>query len=251
MSESGAVLDITKHQILIIEFQALYVGRVKVGFEIGGKITYAHDFENANLKAQPYIQTANLPIRAGMTCTGTVSTTMNFTCCSVISEGGQSDVEGFDFSFSGSVTAASGARTHAVALRPKATFNSIDNRSKFIFEDLEILTGQNPVKWELVIGQALTGTTNYSDMNATYSGTEYNTAGTLSGDPAVVLASGFVGATSGGRAASTGSARVANRYPITLNATGVARYLGTMILLLTGIGGTSACQYAINWHEIR
>jgi len=248
-SETGAILDISKHQILVIEFQALYVGRVKIGFDIGGKLTFVHDFENANIKAQPYIQTANLPVRAGMTCTGTVSTAMNFTCCSVISEGGEPDVEGFDFSFSGSVTAASGARTHAVSLRPKTLFNSIDNRAKFVFENIEVLAGNAPVKWEIVLGQAISGTTTFTDVNTTYALIEYNTAGTLSGNPAIVIASGFVGTGAGSRVSA--SADIKLRYPITLDAAGNPRILGTFTLLLTGIGGTSACQYAVNWHGIR
>lgn len=248
-SESGLVLDVTKQQILVIELQALYSGRVKCGFDIDGKIIYFHIFEHANIEAGPYIQTANLPVRCGMTCSGTVSTTMTFTCASVISEGGQHDAEGLDFSFSGSVTAGSGARTHAVSIRPKALFNSIENRTRFVLKGVSILAGLNPVKWELVLGQAITGTTTFADANTTYSSTETNTAGTLSGNPAIVVDSGYVGSSASANE-STDKA-VHSRYPITLDAAGVARANGTLTLLLTGIGGTSACQYSLNWYEIR
>ena len=78
---SGITLDITKTQILVLDFQALYVGRIRIGFDINGMIVYAHEFNHANLIAYPYIQTANLPVRCGMTSTATVSTTNsnNFT----------------------------------------------------------------------------------------------------------------------------------------------------------------------------
>jgi hypothetical protein len=105
---SGITLDITKTQILVIDFQALYVGRARLGFDIGGMVVYAHEFNHANLDAFPYIQYATLPVRCGMTCTDTASTTMRFICCSVISEGGQEDTAGKTFTVARTATAGSG-----------------------------------------------------------------------------------------------------------------------------------------------
>lgn len=247
---SGLTLDTSKVQILIIDLQALYAGRVRVGFDIGGTVYYAHQFLAANSITSPYIQSANLPIRCGMTCTGTVSATMNFLCCSVMSEGGAEDLPGRGFAIDGTVTASSGARTHILSIRPKTTFNSIANRIQFILEAVHLLvTGNNPVLWELCIGQAISGTTTYNDVNTTYSGFEYNTAGTISGSPALVIASGYCAAT----ASTKGDIRadVVTRYPITLDAAGAVRALGTLSLIVTGIGGTSATRSIMNWKEVR
>jgi hypothetical protein len=248
--DSGYDLDLNKTQILIIDLQALYVGRVRVGFDIDGTIVYAHEFLHSNRISFPYIQTASLPVRCGMSCTATVSATMDFICSSVISEGGQEEIAGFSFSTSGSVTAGDDARTHILSVRPKTTFNSIVNRSKFILESIELLvTGNNPVKWELCLGQAISGTTTYNDVNATYSGFEYNTAGTISGSPAVVLASGYTSASN--QSKGTTSLKLANKSPITLDAAGAVRALGTLTVLVTGLGATSACQCSLNWRELR
>lgn len=246
---SGLTLQVTKGVIFFLDLQSLYYGRVRACVDIAGEAVCIHEFLNANLLAKPYIQTANLPISAGMTCTGTVSTTMEFTCCSVLSEGGQEDIGGFYFSQDVSVTAASGARTHALSLQPKTTFNSITNRTKFVFEGLEILGGNQPVLWELCIGDVITGTTGFNDVNATYSATQYNTLGTTSGAPAIVIDSGYVSSS----AASKGVAdqRTPMKYPITLDAAGAARSMGRLTLLLTGIGGASACRVAMNWKELR
>lgn len=247
---SGLTLDTSKVQILIIDLQALYAGRVRVGFDIGGTVYYAHQFLAANSITSPYIQSANLPVRCGMTCTGTVSATMNFICCSVMSEGGLEDLPGRGFGIEGTVTASSGARTHILSVRPKTTFNSITNRIQFILEAVHLLvTGNNPVLWELCIGQAISGTTTYNDVNTTYSGFEYNTAGTISGSPALVIASGYCAAT----ASTKGDVRadVVTRYPITLDAAGAVRALGTLSLIVTGIGGTSATRAVMNWKEVR
>jgi len=251
---SGITLDTTKTQILIMDVQALYVGRVRMGFDIDGLVVWAHEFNHANEVAYPYIQTANLPIRVGITNgTGTtISEELNFVCSCVLSRGGQDKIAGYDFSVNGSVTASSGSRTYAISVQPDTVFNSIENRVEFVLEDISILTGANPVYWELCLGQALTSTS-YSDANATYSSFRYDTAGSLSGSPAIVFASGYIGSggTGGGSFDVAGDTALTNRYPITLDAAGAVRDVGTLTLLLTGVGGTSACNYSIHWKELR
>lgn len=247
--KSGITLDISKTQILIIDFQALYVGRVRVGFDLGGSIVYCHEFLHANVVAQPYLQSANLPIICGMVCTGTVSTTMNFVCSAVASEGGQELTASYDFVQSGDVVAASGADTHLLSIRPKLLFNGIENRVRFGFIEVDILvTGANPVQWSLFVGQALTGAS-YTDVNTTYSAMEYDVTGTLNGSPGIVINSGYVGASA--QVKGDVSAVIATRYPITLNAAGAQRDLGTLTLAVKGIGGTSQTYGNIKWREIR
>lgn len=249
---SGITIDFTKTQIFVIDLQALYVGRVRVGFDIDGVLVYAHQFLHANRIAAPYMATANLPIRAGMVNSGSgdATTSMHFICCSVSSEGGVDDTAGYSFSAEGSVTASSGARTHALSIQPAATFNSIANRTRFVLESVDVIvTGNQPVLWELVIGQALTGTADFAAVNATYSAVHFNTTGTLSGDPAIVIARGYVASSAQAKAST--SSRVPFRYPITLNAAGAARVLGRLTVLVTGVGGQSATRCVLNWKEIR
>lgn len=250
---SGITLDITKTQILIIDIQALYVGRVRVGFDIGGQIIYCHEFKHANLIASPYIQSANLPIRCGMTCTGTVSTTMNFICSAVISEGGSEDINVYGYTFAqdtgGSVSVGTGG-THLISLRPKTTFNGITNRTRVAFIDVEVYNaGNQAVKWELCIGQAISGTTTYNSVNSTYSSTEYNVAGTLSGSPSIIIDGGYIPA-SGGSKTMVNTA-VISRYPITLDAAGAVRALGTLTLKATSLSATQACYASLKFREIR
>lgn len=247
---SGLDLDFTKTQILIIDFQWLGVGRVRVGFDVDGLVYYCHEFKHANYQEVAYMQTANLPIRAGMTCTGTVSTTMRFICASVSSEGGETDVGGYSFSVEGTGTAGNGSAVHILSIQPITTFNSITNRSKFVLESVDVVvTGANPVSWSLVLGQAISGTTAFSAVNATYSGMEFNTAGTLSGSPAIVIAQGYVAATN--QTKQSVSTKLSNKYPITLDAAGAVRLNGRLTLYATGIGGTSATRCVFNWKEIR
>jgi hypothetical protein len=249
---SGITLDVTKTQILVIDIQALYVGRVRVGFDIGGQVIYAHEFLHANTFIYPYAQTVNLPVRCGMTCTGTVSTTMNFICSAVISEGGSEDINVYGYTFqqdSGPVNVGTGG-THMLSLRPRTTFNGITNRSRVAFIDVEIYNaGNQAVQWQLCIGQAITGTTTYNDVNTNYSSSEYNVLGTLSGSPAIVIDGGYVA--SGGSVKTVTNTAIISRYPITLDAAGLHRAMGTLTLKATSFSGSQNCYGSIKFREIR
>ena len=249
---SGIDLDITKTQILVIDIQALYVGRVRVGFDIGGQIIYCHEFLHANIFASPYIQTANLPVRCGMTCTGSSSTTMNFICAAVISEGGSEDINVYGYTFqqdTGAISVGTGG-THMLSLRPRTTFNSITNRTRVAYIDVEIYNGGNqPIQWQLCVGQALSGTTTYNNVNTAYSSSEYNVLGTLSGSPTIVIDGGYV-ASSGGAKGVTNTA-IVSRYPITLDAAGLHRAMGTLTLKATSLSGTQTVYASIKFREIR
>lgn len=249
---SGITLDVTKTQILVIDIQALYVGRVRIGFDVGGSILYAHEFKHANLFTDPYIQSANLPVRCGMTCTGTVSTTMQFICSAVISEGGSEDINAFGYTFqqdSGLIAVPVGG-IHMISLRPKTTFNSITNRSRVAFIDVEVFNaGNQAVQWQLCVGQTLTGTTTFIDVNSTYSSTEYNILATLSGSPSIVIDAGYIPA-SGANHIMVNTA-VISRYPITLDAAGAVRPLGTLTLKATSLTGTQNCYASLKFREIR
>jgi hypothetical protein len=87
---SGITLDLTKTQILFMDFEWLGVGSVRCGFVIDGEFIIAHTFHNANTQTSVYMTTAVLPIRYEITNTGTVasSSAMKQICSSLMSEGG-------------------------------------------------------------------------------------------------------------------------------------------------------------------
>lgn len=91
---SGITIDITKTQILFMDFEWLGVGNVRCGFVINGIFYVAHVFQHANLTTSVYMTTAILPIRYEITNTGSTasSSTLKQICSTVISEGGYSQV---------------------------------------------------------------------------------------------------------------------------------------------------------------
>jgi hypothetical protein len=110
-------LDFTKTQILVIDLEWLGVGSVRVGFVIGGAITYAHQFNNANVYTTVYMRAANLPIRYEIVSYQNSSAdSMDAICSTVISEGG-ADYTGFSATVDRGMTGlgiASGAAYYAV-----------------------------------------------------------------------------------------------------------------------------------------
>lgn len=87
---SGITLDLTKTQILFMDFEWLGVGSVRCGFIVNGSFIVAHTFHNSNIQTSVYMTTAILPVRYEITNTGTVasSSAMKQICSSVMSEGG-------------------------------------------------------------------------------------------------------------------------------------------------------------------
>jgi hypothetical protein len=87
---SGLTLDLTKPQILWMDFEWLGVGSVRCGFIINGQYIVCHTFNTANVYGSSvYMTTATLPVRYEIaSTTAAVAASMKAICCSVVSEGG-------------------------------------------------------------------------------------------------------------------------------------------------------------------
>lgn len=257
---SGINLVATNCFILIIDLQFLGMGRVRIGFDVDGLIYYAHEFLNANVLAVPYMQTGTLPVQMLVTSTATATTkTAHFKCAAVESEGGINDADAFTVSTPEAVeTAASGARTHLLSLRPKTTFNSITNRQDLSLVRLNLIaTGANPVYWELCVGATMAAST-WADVNTTSSGAEYTSVrGAFTNlTNGIVIVSGYISGAGGGTSPPTVTvidiaSIITRKYPISLDRAGAVRDLGTLTLLVTGIGGASATRGSIVFKEVR
>jgi hypothetical protein len=91
---SGITLDLTKAQIMWMDFEWLGVGTVRCGFVINGQFVPAHAFHHANIETTTYIKTASLPIRYEITNTSATdsNSTLKQICSTVISEEGYQKV---------------------------------------------------------------------------------------------------------------------------------------------------------------
>lgn len=86
--KSGITIDFARAQILVIDFEYLGVGRVRMGFVIDGIIYYVHEFLNANNLSTVYMTSSNQPLRWELRQNGATSGSFEYICATVGSEGG-------------------------------------------------------------------------------------------------------------------------------------------------------------------
>lgn len=248
---SGDTLDLTKGQILWIDFQWLSLGRVRMGFDLEGKIHYVHEFLVANTLDVPVTTTGNLPVRWEIVNTAGAAgaKTLTAICSTVFSEGGVDSELGHTFAGGNGGTLRTAIGTTPVpicSIRPATTLNSITNRVKWALENIEIWADDS-MFWELVYAPTSITAATFAVGPVTHSATEVDIAGTaISGG--VVIASGYVAASNKG---GISGKDIRMKFPFTLDAAGTnqSRSLSLVVRTLGGANKSAAGQF--NWVEIR
>lgn len=121
---SGLTLDRTKVQILMIDFQYLGAGRVRVFLDIDGVAYKIHEFRHANINTTTYWRTGSLPLSYELVALGTAGATQNFDaiCAGVSREGGDEELGFETIASTGlttiAVTAANEQSLVSIRLRP-------------------------------------------------------------------------------------------------------------------------------------
>jgi len=159
---SNILLDTTKNQIFVFDFEWLGAGRIRFGFNINGQTIYVHQVLNANVITLPWSTTAALPVRWELVNTAATAgaTTMLQTCAAVFSEGG-SDSLGISAAATNALTPTFAATavtnltpTPIMSIRLKAAFNRAVI-SPVLFE--VFITSLNSFIAEVFIGGTLSG----------------------------------------------------------------------------------------------
>jgi hypothetical protein len=113
---SGFTLDLTKAQIIQIDFEWLGVGRVRWGFVINGLIIYVHAENHSNRISTVYMRTPNLPLRYEIINGGSgEASELVCICSSVATEGGR-DQLGIPRAASTGVTRSLSGTTNTYAM---------------------------------------------------------------------------------------------------------------------------------------
>lgn len=185
---SGLTLDLSKTQILVIDFQWLGGGEVRVGFGIGDTIVYVHIFQWANLGTGVYTATPSLPVRWEITNTNTsAGANLDCICCSVATEAGTT-YPGVLTSIDRGTNLQSFSNGDGTNLRPilSVRAQSAFTRITAVPEEISVLcttSSLNGFRWALILNPTITGGTAASWTTVTNSGLEYDIAqtGTVSG----------------------------------------------------------------------
>ncbi len=203
---SGFNIDITKTQLIWIDFQWLGVGRVRCGFVHDGEYVFAHEFNNSNNLATVYISSPNLPVRCEIVNVGTTTGAyFDQICSTVMSEGGYVEA-GQDWAVSNTPRLLTSGQTLPImAIRLKNTFRTYRNRMIIRMGNLNMFSDGENIKWRLIKlpdSSQLTETTWISVDDD--SGVEYNVdcAAFTDGDE---IDNGWVGASTQGSQKAGGS----------------------------------------------
>ena len=250
---SGLTLDLTKTQIMVISMQALYAGRVTVGFDIGGEIVVVHAFDHSNLSLHPHIGQASLPIRywTKSVVASASAVTMDAICASVISEGGAmlQDMAGRPFVATGELTnTASGT---LLVIRCKAQLNSINQNALVIPTDVNMAVADAGCWFEIRRNATVTSGT-FTDVD-TSSVMEASFAGNAGTDPVVTAGTGtlidrvYMPASTSVRTSSAAGllGKVLLSYSHLLGAG------DSLSILWNGGGATTDVFASLKWKEIR
>ena len=197
---SGVTLDLTKVQLIWLDFEWLGVGSVRFGFVVNGQFIPCHVFHHANLIDSTYMTTASLPLRQEITNTGATSgaSQSKQICSTVISEGGY-ELRGRQHAIGTPITSAydlttAGTYYPVVSIRLK----SARQDAIVILTALSLLGVGNGVNfsWRIVAGGTVT-TASWTSAGAD-SSVEYSLTGTAHDGGGRVLAQGYLNSSNQG-----------------------------------------------------
>lgn len=256
LNPSGKQLNMSKVQIFLIQFQALYVGRVVCGFDIDGQIVPVHQFLHANNITSPYIQQANLPVHYSIRNTGT-NTTGSFRaiCASVMSEGGRDleDLPGRSFTAANGVTTIGAtARRPILSIQCSGSLNAVAQNAVVVPTHVSVNAQSNIAYVEVVRNGTLTNAS-FTAVDAAGSVMNRDVAATAITGGTVVAAFYVAGAGGAGPATSNEERTLSDKIAMCyshLGSTGTAAG-DTLSVVVTPFTGTSTVSAVLQWKEIR
>ncbi len=192
---SGVNLDLSKTQILYIDFQWLGVGRARIGFGVDGNLFLAHEFLFTNNYAVPYMRSGFLPVRYEIRNTGLANTacTMKEICLAVMTEKSNSRIEGLSFSVgTGKTTTSVSTRRNVLSIRQVQNLNGLPYFGDINLSNLGVYCADADVTYDIVLNPVFTGGI-WTSVGAN-TGIEFNTFNT-SVVGGTILKSGYISAT--------------------------------------------------------
>ena len=207
LATGDVVLDMSKTQLIFIDFQWLAVGRVRCGFVHKGSYVLCHTFDHSNITDVAYMSTPNLPVRCEIRNTTTATGSMEQICATVMSEGGYAE-SGTTFGHTtGNLrTLTSASSALLMAIRLKTSYNGLPNRAFVRLEDTSVYSDNQTVRYDIVkleSGSVTGGSWAQEDVNSVV---EYNTGSMLyTASRAHDMLNGFVAAGTAGAGGGPGT----------------------------------------------
>jgi hypothetical protein len=242
---SGVTLDLTKQQVVVIDFGWLGSAVVRWGFDIGGQILIVNEVFPANVLSLPFMSQPSLPLRWQVSSSGGAGS-MQATCGAVQSEGGFNTL-GVQRSIS---RAGAGLTLSATTLRPLLSIRLKDAYRRALLQPVSFSTisqGSSPENYEIqiLVNATLTGATFAAGSASEI--VNYDTAATaVSGG--MLLESDYAGGGSRSTKSAPLSQPISSDVPISSNYAGVQDVL---TLAVRPLGTASTTLFgSLVWSEL-
>ena len=161
---SHVELDFSKSQILVIDFEWLGVGCVRIGFVVDGKIFYCHQFNHANNISGVYMSTPNLPLRYEIQNSGVgVASSIECICGAVISEGGKEDI-GTNLYLSTGTSPVSLTKAQLNAFLGWRLKSDYKGCTIDILDTVMYVSSIDAYEWRLILNPSVAGTFTFTDV---------------------------------------------------------------------------------------
>jgi hypothetical protein len=238
------VLDLSKVQIFVSEYEWLGAGSVRAGFIINGVFVGAHQFNHANVIESVYMTTATLPIRYEIeNLTATTSPSyMKQICSTVISNGGYLKItETWNATIPTKNVTANYTPLIAIRMASGRTDSVIIPAEISIFP-----TSSDDFEWALIRNPTLVGGT--WTVSQPKNNVEYNIgATTLTGGVRVL--EGFFGADNQSAVPAT-DGEIKN-FALQLGRTNLDTPVSDiMVLAAKAVDGTGTIKASIGWYDL-
>lgn len=161
---SHVELDFSKSQILVIDFEWLGVGCVRIGFVVDGKIFYCHQFNHANNISGVYMSTPNLSLRYEIQNSGVgVASSIECICGAVISEGGKEDI-GTNLYLSTGTSPVSLTKAQLNAFLGWRLKSDYKGCTIDILDTVMYVSSIDAYEWRLILNSSVAGTFTFTDV---------------------------------------------------------------------------------------
>lgn len=249
---SGAILDLANDQIFVIDFHWLSAGRVRFGFDIGGRTVYVHQVIHSNSSPLPFTKTPNFRTfwQIENLNTSASPSDMLAISVSVASEGGRS-INGRSQGISTGVNPISvgnAALVPVLAIRPRLTYNGLVNKNIATLREVFLYTDQDIIYEIRYFPSAITGGAWVSMTDNSMM--EYNISATsITGGQ--LFEQAFLFATQNNRTSSfTQNPNVGEREVMSLTGDDAGQ-VAFVILARRLTAGTANVRAALRWVEER
>jgi hypothetical protein len=201
--KTGFNLDITKTQLLFIDFQWLGVGKVNCGFINKNDYILCHTFYNSNILDKVFMSSGNLPLRCQIARDQALAGGVSMTqiCSTVISEGGYVEA-GRDWSIGTSVanSISNNNETGILAIKLKdsfGTYNDPNHMTIRLGNANTLSSGEDIIYYikKVSYGSSLAAT--WTDINEE-SGAQFTTSFSIPTDNIFTLETGYAAGNSQG-----------------------------------------------------